>query len=88
MIELVVEDYCQNGCDNFEPVKEDGINMYNDGVVVATSATTVHCRHARKCQCMMTYLNAETDKKAREAYAKGVAAGMLDNIREENKDGQ
>lgn len=70
MIQLIVEDYCQD-CTDFEPVANIQ-PMYGNNTLVAVQ-TEVTCRARRKCQRLMTHLMQGSEEKEREAYARGVA---------------
>ena len=68
MIELIVEDYCQN-CTDFEPVAEHKIMKANFETIVMD--TEVICKNRRKCQRMMTHLMQGAKERERAAYTRG-----------------
>lgn len=56
MIELVVEDYCQN-CAGFDPVARretiySSIDMNDSG----TTTTTVECKYKKRCSSMYRHI--------------------------------
>lgn len=53
MIELQVKPYC-HGCDEFEPVKESILMVYNMHCVERT--TIVKCEYADRCERIEKYL--------------------------------
>lgn len=56
MIELVIEDYCQN-CNMFE-ADVDRIRGYSDGRKIYTD-TTISCKNKDLCNNMKNYLKKE-----------------------------
>lgn len=59
MINLCVEEYCQN-CTDFDPVKEL-TNFLADGVPVE-SRTTVYCKYKDRCAAVAEWLGKQKEK--------------------------
>lgn len=57
MIELRVENYCQN-CDEFEPVAEV-MKSYDIAMEDKEGLTKVSCKHAHRCSELIRYLKKE-----------------------------
>lgn len=53
MIELQVKPYC-HGCEDFEPVKESVLMVYNE--FYADARIIVKCEYANRCERIEKYL--------------------------------
>ena len=64
MINLIVEDYCQN-CPDFKPKSESySYNMYTagKGVVEVITQTDVRCKYETRCHGMYERIKTEVEK--------------------------
>ena len=61
MIVLDVKSYCSD-CLSFEPDVESPVRYYADFEVVSQSDTIVRCKHRRRCDAMVRYLERHPTK--------------------------
>lgn len=80
MIDLYVDDFCKNGCDDFEP----HVTKYGAGTTGC--CTYIRCKHSSRCHNLLDYLQELQAKQTKNEKAENLKNQLFKLMKKEGGD--